>query len=711
MAQKKQSSSKQRASGGGRTSNSEPRVQTFTQFGGCNFQLSPKDFKYSDPTDDAQSDLQMNFVVIQNNANLSPNKTIETRQPLRELLQAPKGKTFTGVSCLDKDELFMAINDGSIEYRKLGSNNSENVTITSRSGSPEHHWTCLGVAASRVIGLTKEQQMWISEESDHHTLRNAQKFPDRPLALTSKNLAAKGELVISETATDECPFRLGIQYTYVNEFGPTLASDILTFWASKPSTEWSSNAYLTITGYNVIIESTKAVEIYYLEDEFQTPNFLARVDVAYNTKWSYNWLGYLADTSMWSTANLTLPTQNHTQGVPASYFTQHDGRLYFWGNEDMPNRLWIGGNAGNVLSVSTGTGGGFVDVEPGSGQEIRMVPKYKTQSGNSIVTILCDSKNSSHEHRHNLLENNISLSSEQNVKGWQTEKVNGTVGCKSFRGAGVWADGLYAISRYGLALTTMTMEYNSQLRVQYVSDPIEPVFLEQYGRQLKNSVLLCVNDIIYMCFGKDIDGSDDNYLDNVIFCYDIDRKAWWTYTIDIDEPILNLINIDYEGSQEGIGIITPNRVCLLPTTKTDRGKLVDFLIETGELSTAIPQQNMQHLTQLEFCFDYFVGSARIEVTCIDQFGRKIETSKEITRSELDYGVHEYMRIDQRVRSYKIVIKGKASFRLTHFLAKTYPLPSKVGIVWGFDDSQGHRHNTDIHRTFKCYNDLKDAIIP
>ena len=37
-------SSKQRSQGGGRKANSEPRLQVFKEFGGCNFELSPREF-------------------------------------------------------------------------------------------------------------------------------------------------------------------------------------------------------------------------------------------------------------------------------------------------------------------------------------------------------------------------------------------------------------------------------------------------------------------------------------------------------------------------------------------------------------------------------------------------------------------------------------------------------------------------------------------
>jgi hypothetical protein len=219
-------------------------------------------------------------------------------------------------------------------------------------------------------------------------------------------------------------------------------------------------------------------------------------------------------TSMWPTANLVAPTENYTKGAPSRKGVVIDGRMYFWGDGINPQRLYIGGNPGNLLSVSPGTGGGFVDVEPGSGVEIRHVCKYKTQSGSSIVTMLCDSEHSRSEQRFNLVENSISLSNEQSMKSWQAEQVSGAVGCKSYDGAIVCQDGLYAVNRYGLALTTMTMEYNSQIRTTYVSDAIKCVFTDDsMNDRLRKAVIIECDGVIYMACGK-----DGNELDSLLFC-------------------------------------------------------------------------------------------------------------------------------------------------------------------------------------------------
>lgn len=712
MAQKQGQRKKGQTRGkAGKPATSEPKVQIFQKFGGCNFQLSPRDFDYTMDDEAEQTDLLMNFVVVQNNVALAPNSTFETRQNLKTLFTAPEGTTFTDVATLFKGEFYIATDDKQIQYGNLDEGFKGTVEISDIDGEErDNTWTYLGYADDKLVGMTKGLQLWTGPIGTH-VLENAKKIPT-PDALAFSQLKANGSLTVSSSIDAAHPFRISLRYTLINKYGPTLPSPPLTFFASKPTTEWSGSAFLTVSGTAPTGYAIQAVELYYTEDEYQDPSFLSRVDLAAprdGGAWFYNWIGYLFDTSMWTVANLTMPTENYTSGVPASKMIQHDGRLYFWGNNEKPERLYIGGNPGNIFSISTGVGGGFADCEPGSGQAIRMVPKFKTQSGNAIVTILCDNPNSSKENRFNLLENNITLSNEQSTKGWQTEKISGTVGVKSYHGAGAWADGLYAVSRYGLALTTLAMEYNSQLQVTYVSDPIEPVFLDQYGNQLTKSVLLCVNDIIYMTFG-----APNGNLDNVLFCYDIQLKAWWTYTLDVKEPILNMINIDHENNQEGIGIITSRHVYLLPTTRLmdlDTVPSFDFLIETGELSTTMPMQPTSYLSQLEFRFDYFIGDMRIQLIGIDHFGRRVKTVKKIHHSKLMHGLTEYMRVDLVLESYKIIFDGQANFRMTHFLSKVYPKSNKIGMVWGFDDRQSYREENDIHPYFKSYNDLREAIIP
>lgn len=704
-------SQKKRAQGGGRTSNSEPRQQVFRDFGGCNFELSPRDFTLGKDMDQEQSDLQMNYVVIQNNAGITSNKTIETRNNIVKLFDAPSGRSLTDAAILVRDELYIGLDNGELAYGTLGSDSLSNrVTLTNNTGS-DHNWRAFEYVDNRLVATTSQEELWTGL-IDSHNIANAIEVPNPPALNFQTNLSKKGTLDIrNETPDDSHPYRVAVAYAYINKYGPTVCSPQKTIYANYPVDEWHGGRFLNVHGTAPTGYGIEAVEIFYTVGNASSLQFAGRVDLEGldGGAWSFNWFGYLDATNMWPVANLIAPTQNCTKGAPASHVKCIDSRLYFWGSSDNPQRLWIGGNPGNLFSLSAGTNGGFVDVEPGSGQEIRVVTKYKTQGGASIVTMLCSSQNSSMEQRFNLVENSVSLSNEQSMKSWQAEQVAGAVGVKGFRGALVCEDGLYSVSRYGLALTTMTMEYNSQIRANYVSDPIKPVFTDKDSALLKNAILLECDGVLYIAFG-----SGDTEVDNLLFCYDIDQKSWWTISLDIDEPILNLIHIDYENYREGIGIITGNSVYLLPLTKDDPPELnADFetIIQTGELSTQQPQQNWFYLSQLEFRFDHFIGSVQVELTGIDQFGRKVSTKKTFSHEETMYNLAEYMRVDLRLQSYQIRITGTARFRLTHFIAKVYTMSAKQGLVWGFDDSQSFRSDGDIHPTFLDYNDIREAIIP
>lgn len=703
-------SAKPRAQGGGRKANSEPRQQVFKEFNGCNFELSPRDFSLGKNVDQEQSDLQMNYVVIQNNACITSNKTIETRNNLETLFTAPSGRKFTNAGILIGREFYIGLDNGDLKYGNVDQGTLSNVTLVNNAdGSPNHHWESFAYADDKLIGTTQENFLWTGSVSSH-SISNARRVPNPP-ALTISNLSAKGSLTISSTLDDAHPYRVALAYAYVNKYGPTVHSAQLTFYANYPVDEWHGSRYLNVHGTASAGYAIQAVEFYYTTGNSSSLLFAGRTDIPGGNggSWNFNWYGYIDATNMWPVANLIAPTENYTEGVKASHVTCIDSRMYFWGDSNQPQRLYIGGNPGNLFSISPGTGGGFIDVEPGSGQDIRVVVKYKTQSGASIVTLLCNSENTSMEQRFNLVENSVSLSNEQSMKSWQAEQVAGAVGCKSYNGAVVCEDGLYSISRYGLALTTMTMEYNSQIRTNYVSDPVKPAFTDKNRSLLKNSAIIECDGVLYLAFGK-----DDETLDNMLFCYDIDNKAWWTVNLDIDEPILNLIHIDYEGYREGVGIITEDHVYMLPLTKDDSpddSALFTTTIQTGELSTAQPQQNWFYLSQLEFRFDYFKGSVLVELTGIDQFGRHINTKKTISHDETQYDLAEYMRVDLRLQSYQIRITGIARFRLSHFISKLYTMSAKQGLVWGFDDSQTFRTSGDIHPTFKSYNDIRKAIIP
>lgn len=712
---------KKRSQGGGSKKNTEPRVQVFQQWGGVNFQNSPREFDQGSDVEEDQTNLQMNYMAVQNNVYVADDKTLKSRPGIRKIMSAPSGKKLTKAITLFQDVMTAAFSDGTIGWGKLeGGTFHGNVSIQdNNSSSISYKWVDLDVANGQLVGMSSNNQIWTGPIASY-SLSNVPTDMPSPYKTGISELIPHGNLKISEENTEEFGFRIGLCCTYLTKFGPTLPGEAYYFYANKPTTEWSFTDYLTI-GYHVhedYIPYIKGVEIYYVEGNYQDWAFLGHLEFKEGTLgwegWQYDWLGYsdVDSTALWAISNLTVPTEDYSSGVPAQRVAEIDGRLYFYGSSSNPDRLWIGGNTGNEFSVSSGTGGGYIDVNPGSGEEIKKVVKYKTQSGNSIVSFLCSSDNTTKERRYNLVENAISLTNEQSIKGWQAEEVSGAVGTRSYEGCLVCEDGLYTVNRYGLALTTMTMEYNSQVKVNYVSQAIEPVFHDMLSSMMEESVMINVNGVIYLTFA---DGTDDANLDKFLFCYDTGLKAWWTYSVDeIPGSIINMVHVDSDQFQEGIGLVTEDGVYLLPTTIEDSLDTLptnDFIVETADLSTQMPVQGWQHITQIQFEFDHFVGDMVIEMIAIDQFGRKVTTTKTLSYEEVQYGLTEWMRIDLKVRQYKLRFTGRANFRMTHFMAKTYTLSSRVGIVYGFDTAQGDRTSNNIRRCFKNYNDVKEAIIP
>lgn len=727
---------------------SEPRINPFQGWQGINIAESPLEWVpdqhgyYGGETADRNdSNLRANFLVVQNNIKTTNSLALETRHDTKIIAEPPDGTEFNGVCCLREDILFCAFTDNTIRYKQLSDYEKDDwhtIKVTDWDDNlieETIEWSSINYYQNSLICLTKPKVGSGSGEIFTGSfngrvvdeISNARKIPEPtiPVTLTPRGSLKEGEVT-----------RVSIGYTYSNKFGSTM--DVDGDWATatydSSPVQWHSGCYLNITGdlrkeYGSDLESYQitGVDLYCRLDENMDAIFIGHVGISPGQeKWSYQWLGALMDTSMWTNVSLTVPTENTTKGVDASFMRIHDGRLFFWGGS-YSYRLWIGGNPGNELSVARGTGGAWVDIEPGNGMEVKGTAKFKTYNGASIITIMCGNRNSGKVKRYNLLETNLTISNELSTKGYMTEEVANVVGCTSHWGFGAWADGLYSLNRYGLMLTTMAMENSNQLRATPVSDAISPIFEERMANRLANAHMIFINDIIYIAMGDERDTGDTLYedLDRLILCYDVNTKAWYTFTYDLDEPVRSMFNIDSEEHWEGIGIITPQHVCLIPVTGEQKPEQPKFdgvsvedafevMVETGELMIRQPAQATIHLSQIEFKFDYFVGDLEITVDGIDYYGRKRTVLKKVHLDEVRRSYPVWMRIDELFETYKITMRGKARFRLTHFLAKTYVTSNKVDQVYGFTDhswyANRHGGDTDIHHYLKSYNNLREAIV-
>lgn len=737
---------------------SEPRIMDFKGWAGINIKESPLGWNpvdqgySSDPGSGQANDslLRSNYLVVQNNVDTTSSLSLETRRDTMVLADSPAGRKFNGVCCLRRDVLFAAFDDNSIRCKSLLSGKLDDWEVVEvvdyEDGQLGYdvEWSSINYYQNTLVCMTKPRA---ANQYDGEIftgsfvgdkvakISNARKIPEprRPAVLEPRGSLAVG---------DVC--RVSVGYTYSNKFGSTM--DVEGEWAtaeydSNP-VQWHAGCYLQVSGslraeYGAELPSMgiTGVDLYCRLDENMDAIFIGHVDISPGQdKWVYTWLGALADTSAWTHVSTTVPTENTTKGVNASYMRMHDGRMYFWGGRE-PYRLWIGGNPGNELSVARGTGGAWVDIEPGNGMEVKGTAKFKTYNGASIVTIMCGNPNSGKVKRYNLLETNLTISNELATKGYMTEEVANVVGCTSHWGFGAWADGLYSVNRYGLMVTTMAMENSNQLRAMSVSDAIAPVFTERMANRLAAAHMIFVDDVIYIVLGMEDrevpDGEDPatylyQDLDRLILCYDVNAKAWYTYTYDLDEKVKSMFNMDSEDMDEGIGIVTENHVAVIPLTGTQQqeppkwdGKSSDdafeVIVETGELTQQQPPSRTTYLSQLEFRFDYIVGDLEITVDGVDYYGRRRTVYKQVSVPEIRRSYPVYMRIDELLETYKVTMRGKARFRMTHFLAKTYVQSTKIDQVYGLTDHSWYvdrdGESRDIHHYLASYNNLREAIVP
>lgn len=765
-----QPKSKQRAQGAGRTANSEPRVQVFKSFNGMDFEHSPRDVLSSYWSEDPdQNDLMMTKTALQSNVCIPNNMTLEsTPNPIKlniyienkwlndfkNYYNIEKAQHFFyGPACLVGSTLFLAFyinvngnpiyNVGKIELghekaeMKVLKNVPNSFTRTVGRAVSDYQMpmiTQIYWAGERLLVLDTKGQVWRSITTEHvseyeepgplvDTIYGA-KIINNPSAPSLSNITVHGNVKLSQTYNkDTHPYRIRFAYCYNTEFGPTKVSPALCLYSSMELSDWDESNYITfkspVATFNEF--GITSISLYYTVDDASELQFGQMGGMQDSDgKFTLDFFGYLTDTSAWVLANLDAPDKNYTAGPTARYCTMIDGRMYFWGGSDTgmdayddlaPNyRIIIGGNPGNIFSSSPSTGGGFVDIEPGTGKFVNDIVKYRTQSGANIVTALCGSRQSQEELRYNLVTATVSLSSDNSMNSWTAEHVSGSVGCRDTFGALVCEDGLYTTNRYGLALTTMAMEYNNQLRTQYVSDPIKPVFIADNLADSYKEFLIHCDGIVY--YGKTVP-DDPRVKTSVVFCYDVNLKAWWCITVP--DLAFNAIHIDSKKHAEGIGFICKKDVYVVPTTNqtVDYGieKPTTKIIETANLSTTQPNHGYHHLTQIEIDFDYFIGDVLVELIGIDIFGRKITVRKRVEHSEAKYALPVYMRVDMKLLDYKIRITGEAKFRINCFLAKLYTMSNKVGLVWGFDDSISNKRYGDIHPTFKNYNEVIRAVIP
>lgn len=767
---------------------SEPKVMSFRGWKGVNYVDSPLTWNPLESGKDRfrQTDLPANFLMVQNNLITTPLLGVETRDDSIDVGNVPDNGMFTGISGVYKHWLFCVVRTqtgqsftDSIYYRDLLDDISEPwQKITTKIGAYEdpsgYSIDEIGFFEGNLVATARNDQSgcllladietanddadieingvnWFQSEDwdqEPHIVDTPEIIdPDFPVNLEAVNMQS------SQSPEDiDAPVRVEVCFCYTNRLGSTLTNsdvntgNIATLYVELSPALWTTKRYVKISSpgndMNIVSGSSiSGIDFYARDTENIDWVFVGHIDVtpdAQGVAWEYNWYGNMSDISQWLNSQLMVPTENTTHGPDATHFECHDSRVYYWGMPSKPYRLWIGGNPGAEFSVARGLGGAWVDIEPGSGYDIKGTAKWKTAAGANIVTIMCGNRNTTKVKRFNLVETNLSITNEVTYKSYMYEEVSNVVGCNSRWGYGVFADGLYSLSRYGLMLTTMAMEYNNQMRNQEVSGAIKPIFSERLGKRLRDGRMVYIDGVIYIALSEETQHEGEPIsLDNVILCYDTGLQAWYTFTHDQvyggargQDPDLihHILAIDSDEFIEGLGVITDSQVRLYPTTGIQEDTVPEFqiILESGEMMPKMPMQAYNYVQQLEFRFDYLVGNpsdpATILIEGVDYYGRQFTIEKKINlRSRGNHGLRgeqrdyvEWVRVEKICESLRIRIKGHVRFRLTHINARLYTQSDRIATPYGFDASDKfynrHHGETKIHHYINDYDNLRRALV-
>lgn len=769
-----------------------PRIQVFDKWAGVNFKDAPLGWEVAEDKfyPHRQTDLPLNNWLIQNNMVVDMSDSVSTRDDAEIIAIPPDGWKFTGVACLYHRFIFAAMQSTETNSVKQVVKYHD-ITDEANKQSWTDITCIFRLAADRIpsyidrvvedteiseIGYFENQLIVMrGYRSRNYAFSTSLDYDGNDVIVGYKDnkiIQAGPEIRLDSSDSYTAPIievegmesgdhydkhdhpnQLTVVYVYTNKWGATTRSASTTVFIEHTPYEFTARRFIKIKhsfAGPALFSEDVGISIFVNLNENQ--NYVMAAYKEYNDvyipgvginpdsgiiwdettgeyRWEINWYGAMQDTDEYANSLDYLPQENTTIGPACRWFDHIDGRMYYWGDPDKPYRLMIGGNTGNEMSIARSHGGGWVDIEPGSGIEVKGVAKWKTASGANIVTILCGNPNTNQVKRFNLVEMTSTFTNEINRKGWQYEEVSNVVGCNSRWGFGVFEDGLYTVSRYGLMLTTMTAEYNNQMKNQKVSEVIEPIFTERLGKRLTDARLVHIDGIAYIVLSEDASESTPQNLDRVILCYDIGKKAWYTFTHghegNNDPLIFHAMAIDSEEHVEGLGIITEDALTLYPTTgiQDTVAPKFDILLESGELCSRVPMQSPYYVEQLEFRFDYFIGRCELEIEGVDYYGRKFKIWKVFGNEGSDSpdtpdpekrAYVEWVRVQKLVEFFRIRIKGKCRCRLTHIIAKAYLYNNLIGMPYGFDaqDTFINRHGDDepIHHYIDDYNNLRRAIV-
>ena len=781
---------------------SEPKVLALAGWTGINFQNSSPLSLGSEWFDGGEKDTQTNLkpknLMIQDNVITASDLALETRPSQIPVWKLPSNSTefpgslsFTGVVKLVGKYIYASVihvtqNLSTIQemlmYKEIDGRSGVVKNATWNLSKKELSDKNYHISDIQLVNHKGDRTLLVIDDviGKENALKRGDYSPLRYMTVSDEGSPSAGGLILTKkisnptlaqgdtftvsngksnypvirSGSNKAVSTIVVTFAYTNIFGSTIyykeasQGKEISIELSTPLQKFDYNSFLRISGHvgnrSVMPDG---VNVYFTVNDNVYPVFAGHAIVSKDTgNWSMDYVGSFQDTGEWEIYNTTLPVENTTEGCRCRYARQIDGRMYFYGDRLYPERVYIGGNAGNELSSALGLGGAYIDIEPGIGTEVRVVQKFKTASGASIVTALTTNVNTGLTQRFNIIETSVSVTNSISTKMYASEQVANVVGTSSFHGSGVFWDGMYYIDRYGLKLTTQQMEYTSQLMSRNVSDPIKSVFTDRLASSMDNAYVIFIDGVIYMSLAMNDENDEAN---NIIFCYDVDARSWYTYSI-VDQransrrvPIASLFSIDYYtdtdpshyedvNGTEGLGIVTKDVIWMIPIAGRDLGKfqikdengnwyageIIHPFIETADISVANTPQGWCYLRQIELNFDWFIGDLDVIVEGYDIYGRAIKCVKKISQRDIVYNYQEWIMIGHKLRTWKITLRNsgedRASFRLINILNKLYLYNKKVGIQYGFDSVNTfrtqHGEQKNLHTAIRGYNNLARYLL-
>lgn len=214
-----------------------------------------------------------------------------------------------------------------------------------------------------------------------------------------------------------------------------------------------------------------------------------------------------------------MPTANGTDGPTVKYATVINGRLWAWGSQDEPYKIFYGGNYQHELDFSTAFGSGWFILGNGTTEVPSVVWNFRSGQGDPQIKVLTKGLNGSGK-RYTVTPQTISLG-DQSTTFWQASEDYGFTGSEGPDGLIVYGDSTYYPSRDGFKTTGTKPQLQNLLSTDGVSDTIINTLAQINWNAMENCIGLGFEERLYWCVpvGKDYNSQ--------VWVLDLQRGGAW----------------------------------------------------------------------------------------------------------------------------------------------------------------------------------------